>query len=122
MTDAFVEAVKKRFPRAIVQWEDLSKDTAFDVLARYRKVLPSFNDDVQGTGAVTLAGLLTAAKVRKQSISDDVYVVHGAGAGGAGVASAIVEGLVREGLSRSRRHFTLLGRPKARSPPSTRPS
>jgi malate dehydrogenase (oxaloacetate-decarboxylating) len=104
MTDAFVAAVKKRFPRAIVQWEDLSKDTAFDVLERYRKVLPSFNDDVQGTGAVTLAGLLTAAKARKQSIADDVYVVHGAGAGGAGVASAIVEGLVREGLSREAAH------------------
>jgi malate dehydrogenase (oxaloacetate-decarboxylating) len=108
MTDRFVDAIKKRFPRAIVQWEDLSKDTAFDVLARYRKVIPSFNDDVQGTGAVTLAGLLTAAKVRDVSITDDVYVIHGAGAGGAGVAWAIVEGLVKEGLSREDAHRRVL--------------
>ncbi len=108
MTDRFVEAVKKRFPRAIVQWEDLSKDTAFDVLARYRNVIPSFNDDIQGTGAVTLAGLLTAAKVRGVSITDDTYVVHGAGAGGAGVAWAIVEGLVKEGLSREDAHRRVL--------------
>lgn len=100
LTDAFVAAVKKRYPRAIVQWEDLSKDTAFDVLARYRDVLPSFNDDVQGTGAVALAGLLTAARVRGTRIEEDVYVIHGAGAGGAGVASAILEGLVDAGLTR----------------------
>lgn len=108
LTDAFVAAVKARYPRAIVQWEDLSKDTAFDVLARYRKVIPSFNDDVQGTGAVTLAGLLSAAALRGRSIVDDVYVVHGAGAGGAGVAAAIVEGLVREGLTREAAHERVL--------------
>lgn len=108
MTDKFVAAVKKRFPRAIVQWEDLSKDTAFDVLVRYRKEIPSFNDDVQGTGAVTLAGLLTSAKSRGVSITDDTYVIHGAGAGGAGVAGAIVEGLVKEGLSREAAHRRVL--------------
>jgi len=99
LLDAFVNAIKARFPRAIVQWEDLSKDAAFDVLARYRKIIPSFNDDVQGTGAVTLAGLLTAAKLRGVSIKDDTYVIHGAGAGGAGVAWAIACGLVNEGLT-----------------------
>lgn len=108
LLDQFVNAIKERFPRAIVQWEDLSKDTAFDVLARYRKVLPSFNDDVQGTGAVTLAGLLTAAKLRGVSIKDDTYVIHGAGAGGAGVAWAIVEGLVKEGLSREEANARVL--------------
>ena len=99
LTDAFVAGVKKRYPRAVLQWEDLSKDTAFDVLERYRDVLPSFNDDIQGTGAVALAGLLTAARLRGTRIEDDVYVIHGAGAGGAGVASAIVEGLVDAGLT-----------------------
>ncbi len=99
LTDRLVAAIKQRYPRAILQWEDLSKDTAFDVLERYRKALPSFNDDIQGTGAVALAGLLAAARLRGSAITDDTYVIHGAGAGGAGVATAIVGGLVDAGLT-----------------------
>ena len=60
MIDAFVTAFKKRFPEAMVQWEDFSKSTAFDVLERYRDTIPSFNDDIQGTGAMALGGLLAA--------------------------------------------------------------
>ena len=97
--DKFVAAIKARYPRAIVQWEDLSKDTAFTVLARYRKQLPSFNDDVQGTGAVALAGVLSACKLRKEKLADQRIVVYGAGAGGAGVAFALRDGLIAEGLS-----------------------
>jgi malate dehydrogenase (oxaloacetate-decarboxylating) len=97
--DKFVEAVRARWPRALLQWEDLSKDTAFDVLERYRKKLPSFNDDIQGTGAVALAGLVGAGALRGRRLRDEVFVVHGAGAGGAGVAWAIEQGMVREGLS-----------------------
>jgi malate dehydrogenase (oxaloacetate-decarboxylating) len=98
--DTFVSAVKARYPRAILQWEDLSKDTAFTVLERYRKRLPSFNDDIQGTGAVALAGVRSACKLRKERLADQRIVVYGAGAGGAGVAWAMREGLMREGLSR----------------------
>ncbi len=97
--DKFVDAVRSRWPHALLQWEDLSKDTAFDVLARYRKKVPSFNDDIQGTGAVALAGLLGACALRGRKLRDEVVVVHGAGAGGAGVAWAIIEGMKREGLS-----------------------
>jgi len=97
--DAFVGAVRSRWPRAIIQWEDLSKDTAFDVLERHRSQCPSFNDDVQGTGAVALAGLLNASRLRGDRLRDQRVVVHGAGAGGIGVASAILRGMVREGLS-----------------------
>jgi len=97
--DQFVEAVRVRWPRAVVQWEDLSKDTAFEVLERYRTRLPSFNDDIQGTGAITLAGLVSACALRGRKLSDEVVVIHGAGAGGAGVAWAIQQGMVREGLS-----------------------
>src|SRR4029078_7315267 len=61
--EKFVRAVKARYPRAVIQWEDLSKEAAFSVLERYRKVLPSFNDDIQGTGAVTLAGVLCAREL-----------------------------------------------------------
>lgn len=97
--DKFVDAVKSSCPRAVIQWEDLSKEAAFSVLERYRKVIPSFNDDIQGTGAVTLAGVVAACKQRGDSIKDQAVVIHGAGAGGVGVAWAICQGMVREGLS-----------------------
>jgi malate dehydrogenase (oxaloacetate-decarboxylating) len=99
LTDQVVDAIHARWPRAVVQWEDLSKDTAFDVLDRYRKRLPSFNDDIQGTGAVALAGLVGACSLRGRKLRDEVVVVYGAGAGGAGVAWAVQQGMVREGLS-----------------------
>ena len=98
-TDKFVAAVKARYPRAIVQWEDLSKDTAFTVLERYRKQLPSFNDDIQGTGAVALAGVWNACKLRGEKLRDQRIIVYGAGAGGAGVAWAMRDALVAEGLT-----------------------
>jgi malate dehydrogenase (oxaloacetate-decarboxylating) len=97
--DKFVEAVKGRYPRAVIQWEDLAKDAAFAVLERYRKVLPSFNDDIQGTGAVALAGLINACSLRGERLRDQRVVVYGAGAGGCGVAWAIRQGMVRDGLS-----------------------
>ncbi|HEX4462095.1 MAG TPA: NAD-dependent malic enzyme [Polyangia bacterium] len=97
--DKFVAAVKERYPRAVIQWEDLAKDAAFAVLARYRDQQPSFNDDIQGTGAVALAGLLNACRVRGEKLRDQRVVIHGAGAGGIGVAWAIRQGMVRDGLS-----------------------
>jgi malate dehydrogenase (oxaloacetate-decarboxylating) len=97
--DQVVAAIRERWPRAILQWEDLSKDAAFTVLERYRDVLPSFNDDIQGTGAVALAGLLAASSSRKRKLGDERVVVYGAGAGGAGVAQMVREGMKREGLS-----------------------
>ncbi|WP_034386433.1 NAD-dependent malic enzyme [Deinococcus sp. YIM 77859] len=108
--DAFVNAVRDRYPKAIIQWEDFSKDTAFRVLERYRRVVPSFNDDIQGTGAVTLAGVLRACALKGERLRDQVVVIHGAGAGGAGVATALREGMRREGLSEAeiaRRVFVL---------------
>lgn len=97
--DRVVEALHARWPQTIVQWEDLSKDTAFAVLDRYRDVLPSFNDDIQGTGAVALAGLVVACKQHGRKLADERVVVFGAGAGGAGVASAVRDGMMREGLT-----------------------
>ncbi len=97
--DKFVKAFKKRYPKAILQWEDFSKEAAFTLLNRYRKELPSFNDDIQGTGAVAWAGILSAMKLKKASVKEQKYLVYGAGAGGAGVAGALVEGLKHEGLS-----------------------
>ncbi|MFB9993561.1 NAD-dependent malic enzyme [Deinococcus oregonensis] len=97
--DRFVEAVSARYPKTIIQWEDFARGTAFRVLERYRRVVPSFNDDIQGTGAMALAGLVSAARLKGERLQDQRFVVVGAGAGGIGVASAIRSGLMRAGLS-----------------------
>jgi malate dehydrogenase (oxaloacetate-decarboxylating) len=99
LVDKFVHAVKHNWPKAIVQWEDFTKDVAFDVLSRYRQQLPCFNDDIQGTGAMALAGLLSACQLKVEALIDQVVVVVGAGAGGIGVASAIKAGMMNAGLT-----------------------
>jgi malate dehydrogenase (oxaloacetate-decarboxylating) len=96
---SFVGAVRQRWPLAIIQWEDLSKEAAFSVLDAFRDVVPSFNDDIQGTGAVALAGLLSACRLQGRRLQDQRFVVFGAGAGGIGVARAIRGALLREGLT-----------------------
>ncbi|RLC05046.1 MAG: NAD-dependent malic enzyme [Deltaproteobacteria bacterium] len=108
--EKFVLAFKKNFPRALCQWEDFSKQTAFTVRDKYLKELISFNDDIQGTGAVALAGILAAMKVKKENMTDQVYLVHGAGAGGIGIAEQIETELIEQGLDRQdaiARIFTL---------------
>lgn len=108
--DRFVDAVWSSWPDAVIQWEDLSKTAAFSVLERYRHRGPSFNDDIQGTGAVALAGILAACHLRNERLADEVFVIYGAGAGGIGVAWALREGLVRAGLTEaeaSQRVFVL---------------
>jgi malate dehydrogenase (oxaloacetate-decarboxylating) len=100
LLDRFVDAVERRWPKSIIQWEDFAKDVAFKVLERYKATVPSFNDDIQGTGAVTLAGLIAACKLKGEKLTEQRIVVAGAGAGGVGVAKAIQDGLVHEGLSR----------------------
>ena len=97
--ERFVTAFKKRFPSALLQWEDFSKQKAFDVLDRFQDVTPSFNDDIQGTGGVVLAGLLASMRKIGRKLSDQVFVIHGAGAGGVGVARQICLGMELEGTS-----------------------
>jgi malate dehydrogenase (oxaloacetate-decarboxylating) len=95
----FVTALQRRFPNVLLQWEDFSKQKAFDVLDRYRDVVPSLNDDIQGTGAVVLAGLLSASRVSQRDLKQQTFLIHGAGAGGVGVARQIVRGLQLQGLT-----------------------
>jgi malate dehydrogenase (oxaloacetate-decarboxylating) len=99
LVDEFVRAVMKRFPRALLQWEDFKKGTAFRLLERYRKTLPSFNDDVQGTAAVTLAGILAACRVTGVPLTQQRTVILGAGAAGIGIAELLRDTLARQGLS-----------------------
>ncbi|WP_413111725.1 NAD-dependent malic enzyme [Thaumasiovibrio sp. DFM-14] len=95
----FIMQVQRCFPRAVLQWEDFSKSNAFDNLVAYHDTLPSFNDDIQGTGAVTLAGILAAMRTKKQSLSEQFIAIYGAGAGGVGIADQIYAGLLKEGRS-----------------------
>ncbi|WP_432454222.1 MULTISPECIES: NAD-dependent malic enzyme [unclassified Agarivorans] len=97
--EKFVAQTKLHFPKAVLQWEDFSKSNAFDNLSKYEDVLPSFNDDIQGTGSVVLAGVIGATKIKGETLADQVYAVYGAGAGGVGVADQIFAGLLKEGLS-----------------------
>ncbi|MBV1904758.1 MAG: oxaloacetate-decarboxylating malate dehydrogenase [Pseudomonadales bacterium] len=89
LIDEFVDAVKSLFPEALIQWEDFRKDNALNILARHKERVLSFNDDMQGTGAITLAGLLSALRVLKSDLSEQRIVVYGAGAAGFGIASQI---------------------------------
>jgi malate dehydrogenase (oxaloacetate-decarboxylating) len=106
----FAQAFKTVFPNALCQWEDFSKQNAFAVRDAYLHDLISFNDDIQGTGAVTLAAIFAAMKIKGEKIEDQVYLVHGAGAGGVGIAEQIESALIEHGLRENqarRRIFTL---------------
>ena len=97
--NAFVEGVKRTCPGAILQWEDFSRERAWENLERYREELPSFNDDIQGTAAVAHAGLLGALRRAERPFIGERIAVIGAGASGVGVASALIAALQAEGLS-----------------------
>jgi malate dehydrogenase (oxaloacetate-decarboxylating) len=99
LVEEFVQAVKKAFPRALLQWEDFKKGTAFRLLEAYRHVLPSFNDDIQGTAAVTLAAILAAERITGTPLTHERVVIVGAGAAGIGIARLLRDALRRAGVS-----------------------
>jgi malate dehydrogenase (oxaloacetate-decarboxylating) len=99
LLDEFVAAAKNVFPDVVIQWEDFRKDNALTILDRFSKQVPSFNDDIQGTGAVALACILAADRITKNNIKDNRVLIYGAGAAGLGIARQIFAELERNGQS-----------------------
>ena len=99
MMDLFIDAVREVFPEVFLHWEDFGRDNAIYNLEKYRTVLPSFNDDIQGTAAVTCSALIGACKVAKMKFSEQKIVFYGAGAAALGIADMIVQFMCKEGLT-----------------------
>lgn len=110
--DQFVQAVKQEMPETCLQWEDFATPHARPILQRYRDELLTFNDDIQGTAAVTLGAVLGAVKVTGKSLKDQQIVMLGAGSAGIGVADGLRGAMRQEGLSEqeSRSHFWVVDR------------
>jgi malic enzyme len=99
LVDEVVEAVRKVHPGALLQWEDFGNRTSFRHLDTYRDVLPSFNDDIQGTAAMVIGGLFAAMRMLGDRISDQRVVIAGAGSAGIGIARQIKAAMIQDGLA-----------------------
>jgi len=96
LVDEFVNAVQDRWPKALIQWEDFTNNHAFPLLKKYRDSVLCFNDDIQGTGAVALSGLLGSMRIKKEKLAEQRIIFYGAGSAAVGIADMIVAGIVEE--------------------------
>jgi malate dehydrogenase (oxaloacetate-decarboxylating) len=97
--EKYVMGIKRNFPDALLQWEDFAKHKAFPLLEKYRERILSFNDDIQGTGAVALASIMTAMRIKNEVCTHQRYLIMGLGQAGTGIAENIRATLIAHGLS-----------------------
>lgn len=106
----FVETAEKLFPNLYLHFEDFGRSNAAAILKKYQKTYPVFNDDCQGTGIITLAGILGAMKINGEKLTNHTYMCFGAGTAGAGITDRIFREMVAQGLSEkeARKHFYMV--------------
>lgn len=108
--DQFVAKAEELFPNMYLHFEDFGRDNAANILNKYKDQILTFNDDIQGTGIITLAGILGALNISKEKFTDQVYMSFGAGTAGAGITKRIYDAMVEAGLSEeeAKKHFYLV--------------
>ena len=120
--DRYVRTAQRLFPRALLHWEDFGAGNAHRILDRYRATALTFNDDVQGTGAVNLAAIIAGVTASRTGITDHRVVVYGSGTAGIGVADQLRDAMVAAGLTReqAQARFWCLGRAGLLTPETPR--
>ena len=110
--EKFVKTAEKLFPNLYLHWEDFGRLNAANILNKYKNEIATFNDDIQGTGIITLAGILGALKISGEKLTDQIYMCFGAGTAGAGIARRIFNEMVEQGLSEeeAKKRFYLVDR------------
>lgn len=96
--DRFVEEVEKLFPKSLLHFEDFGRGTAAQILDKYQGQILTFNDDIQGTGIISLAGVLGAMNISKEKLTDQIFLTFGARTAGMGIAKMLYEELIRQGM------------------------
>ena len=110
LVDEFVKAAKELFPEALLHFEDFGRDNAAVILNKYKDQMMVFNDDIQGTGIISLAGVLGALNISKEKLADQKFLTFGAGTAGMGIAKMLFDELVRQGMApaEAKQHFYLV--------------
>ena len=108
--DQFVQTAERLFPKLYLHWEDFGRSNAANILEKYRNQIPTFNDDIQGTGIVTLGAIFGSLAITGGKLSDQTYLCFGGGTAGAGIASRVLREMISEGISEEEayKHFFMV--------------